>query len=150
MSDFEDHRFLTLKQIQDLGGRLQKGSIGIKIFFFRVEEDEQTQESYPILRYYHVYNISQTLGIEKIPTEVSPLGMHARAQQIVTNYKDKPRVYHTGRASYNLETDTVTIPSLYKFKKDEEYFSTLFHEFIHSTGSPLRLGRFGMEQVEYF
>ena len=35
-------------------------------------------------------------------------------------------------------------------EKDEEYFSTLFHEFIHSTGSPQRLGRFGMEQVEYF
>ena len=36
------------------------------------------------------------------------------------------------------------------FECGEEYYSTLFHELIHSTGHPSRVGREGIENVHAF
>jgi antirestriction protein ArdC len=72
------------------------------------------------------------------------------AQAIITGYTDKPVSHEWNRASYNLVKDSITMPSLYKFKKDEDFFATLFHEYIHSTGNPKRLWRLWMETIEHF
>jgi antirestriction protein ArdC len=54
-----------------------------------------------------------------------------------------PTITHTEerRAFYRQETDTVNIPPLVRFDKAAEYYSTLFHELTHATGSKDRLAR---------
>lgn len=151
LSGFSDPRFLTMKQVKNLWGKIRKGSKGVKIFFYKDREDENGEKLYPVLRYYTVFNIEQTFGISYVPyiKDISQT-MQYKAQEIVTNYHNKPVIYTGPQASYNLVKDTITMPSLYKFKKDEDFFATLFHEFIHSTGSIKRLWRLGMQQVEHY
>lgn len=145
-----DHRFLTHKQVTGLGWILRKGAKGIKIFFFKFEEREDRKDSYPILRYYVVFNISDTTGIDVPPIEeckmVTPL---AKAQAIMSGYQGKPRMLEWNRACYSVSRDTITLPSLYKFKTNSAYFSTLFHEYIHSTGHKTRLWRLNLDMIEY-
>ncbi len=151
ISGFTDPRFVTLKQVRKLWGRLRKGSSWIKIFFFKEQEEEQGEKSYPVLRYYTVFNIEQTQGISYAPyaKDISR-SLQYKAQAIVTNYHNKPVIYTGPQASYHLTADTITMPSLYKFRTDEDFFATLFHEFIHSTGNIKRLWRLWMQNVEHF
>lgn len=44
-------------------------------------------------------------------------------------------------AFYNPVNDYVGMPNPRTFLKDEEYYSTLFHELVHSTGHSSRLNR---------
>ena len=45
------------------------------------------------------------------------------------------------RASYNPLTDIISMPRFDSFVTAEEFYSTLYHEAIHSTGSEKRLNR---------
>jgi antirestriction protein ArdC len=45
------------------------------------------------------------------------------------------------RAYYQVSGDVVNMPKENLFQSDEEYYSTLFHELIHSTGHESRLNR---------
>ena len=45
-------------------------------------------------------------------------------------------------AYYRPATDSVTVPCRAQFKTGDEFYSTLFHELIHSTGHKSRLDRF--------
>jgi antirestriction protein ArdC len=49
--------------------------------------------------------------------------------------------YGYNAASYSLIADVVSLPDPEQFDGDEEYYCTLFHELIHSTGNKKRLGR---------
>lgn len=151
-SEHEDLRYLTAKQIFSLGGAINKGAKGSKIFFFKLEDIEWEKESYPILRYYYVYNIADTTGIPYSVSDQKETGpsMLAKAQGIVTNYQGKPRVEHGGQAYYSLIQDRIMMPSLYKFKSDSAYFSTLFHECIHSTGHKDRLWRLAGQRITLY
>ena len=46
------------------------------------------------------------------------------------------------RAFYRPATDSVTVPCRAQFKEGAEFYSTLFHELVHSTGHASRLDRF--------
>ena len=52
------------------------------------------------------------------------------------------------RAFYNPATDSITLPLLAQFKETAEYYSTAFHEMIHSTGHMSRLNR--LEKTAFF
>ena len=45
------------------------------------------------------------------------------------------------RAFYRPSDDSITLPLLAQFKETAEYYSTAFHELIHSTGHSKRLNR---------
>lgn len=53
---------------------------------------------------------------------------------------DRPEL-KKGRPSYNPINDVIKIPGRERFKTAEDYYETLFHEAIHSTGHPFRLDR---------
>ncbi|OPA80243.1 hypothetical protein BVG16_05745 [Paenibacillus selenitireducens] len=44
----------------------------------------------------------------------------------------------------------MSVPTLRDYEKPEEYYSTLFHEYIHSTGHDKRLKRSGITEVAAF
>ena len=152
--------WLTFRQAKALGGRVRRGAKSAPVVFWKWAEkrnaegetqDEETAERIPVLRYYRVFNLDQTEGIdqERIPRlsteEAEPV---EAAERIVAGYPDPPRVEHRAqpRACYAPASDTVTMPPREVFESATGYYSTLFHELAHSTGHVRRLGRPSFER----
>lgn len=109
-------------------------------------KDKETDEDIiiPMLRYYRVFKVGeQTEGIEpkqeKVEFEHDPI---EKAEEIKKNYKNSPKyTSDSGSAYYHPTMDIVNVPPLKEFKTPEGYYSTLFHEMVHSTGHKDRLNR---------
>ncbi|TCO68220.1 ArdC family protein [Caldanaerobacter subterraneus] len=155
--------YLTFQQIQQLGGRIKKGAKAEIVVFFKpytkiIEEvDPETGEIVEkekeslVLKYYHVFHLSDTEGIpSKLKKkEHNPL---QEAEKIIAGYKDAPKITHDNpnEAYYNAVKDLINIPDKGLFYDIHEYYSTLFHEIIHSTGHPKRLNRFKENEKSAF
>ncbi|WNC17936.1 zincin-like metallopeptidase domain-containing protein [Brevibacillus brevis] len=149
--------YATWKQITEAGGHVKKGEKAHIVVFWRwlEVEDEETgdKEKVPFLRYYSVFEINtQCEGLESKRGEISfehdPI---AEAENIVNGFADAPEIYFSsGRAYYVPAKDYISVPPINDYPKKEEYYSTLFHEMIHSTGHKNRLNRPGIETVAAF
>lgn len=110
---------------------------------FGLDSDEYISKGF--LRYYRVFNIADTTGIEY---EV-PKGHHktkkekiATAEAIIKSFRDKPEILNDEeKAYYKIKEDKVWLPKIESFDSPEEYYSTLFHELIHSTLHESRVNR---------
>ena len=155
--------YLTFRQIQQLGGKIKKGAKAEIVVFFKpytkiVEEaDPETGEvverekEFLVLRYYNVFHVSDTEGIpSKLKkAEHNPL---EKAEKIIAEYKNAPVIGHDdpNAAYYITAKDLINVPEKGLFYNINEYYSTLFHELIHSTGHPKRLGRFKENEKDIF
>ena len=157
--------WLTFPQIQALNGSIRKGAkAGIVVFYKHynkkltiIDEDGKEQEkthSIPVLKYYNVYHIEDCEGIDtkikpaELPEQpVDGLEPVQMAEEAVTGYlsrqqslrlrNDKP----SDRAYYSPMFDEVIVPMMSQYKVVDEYYSTLFHELVHSTGTKERCAR---------
>lgn len=154
----EPGEYLTFNQIKQLGGTIKKGEKSkFVVFYTRAEykiKDEKTGEetlaSYPLLRYYNVWHLSQTDGIPtKVGTETKddkPM-MDSNADAVILAYlmretslkfqNNKP----SDRAYYSPSLDMVVVPMPEQYKQIAEYYSTTFHELTHSTMKESRCNR---------
>lgn len=162
----DEGEYLTFKQVKDLGGSVKKGAESrMVVFFTMVKKTKQTttpegekkeeEKLVPFLRYYRVFHLSDCTGIEsKIKTneagEAQPentLQPIEQAEQVVEGYvgreeslkfqNDKP----SNKAYYSPSADKVVVPMLSQFDIVEEYYSTTFHELVHSTMAKSRCDR---------
>src|SRR5208282_1240346 len=109
--------------------------------------EEETRNGF-LLRYFRVFNLTQTEGIaEKLG--LSPEGESSKripdieaCEKILASMPSKPRITESAMAWYKPSTDTVGLPSKSSFDSPEAYYATAFHELAHSTGHMSRLGRF--------
>ena len=110
---------------------------------------ESVVKRVPLLRYYRVFNGKDVEGIQFNLQEVK-IGRavpdnapeNQAAQSIVENYPNAPEIKHGGnRAYYSPPADYVQMPNASNFDSANDYYRTLFHELIHSTGHPSRLNR---------
>ena len=145
--------YITFKQATLAGGHVRKGEKSKFVVFWKSyekideESGEVTQHFY--LRYYNVFHLSQVEGVSpRWAVSVRPasdLQPDAAADAIIQNYKERSgitlRITESDRAYYQPSTDTVVVPQLSQYQKQEEYYSTLFHELTHSTGHSSRLNR---------
>ena len=142
--------YLTFEQAKTLGGTVKKGEKSTMVVFWKLLESEEKngeKKKTPFLRYYNVFNLSQTEGID--PTKIPVTDAHdhdfnpiAAAEEIIYNWKACPKiVLGESHAYYSPVTDTVGMPDPRTFFHDEQYYSTLYHEAIHSCGHKSRLGR---------
>ena len=142
--------YMTFKQVQAEGGKVKKGSKAELVVFWTIRDREKTNKETGeketdksfILRYYNVFHIEDTEGIEpKIKTEFvnDPI---EKAESIIKAYDVLPIKQGSRKAFYAPFEDYIQIPSIGQYEKPEEYYSTAFHECIHSTGHPKRLNRF--------
>ena len=146
--------FATWNQIKELNGLIKKGSESSMVVYYntrKVMTDNEEEKSIPFMRYYRVFHLSDIEGIEsKIPVNTfDPL---EQAEQIIPNYSTCPEIIEdNNRAWYSPSKDQIGIPKMGQFKTVEEYYSTLWHEAIHSTGHTSRLNRFsaGQEQAAF-
>lgn len=153
---YNSNAYAGWKQLHKMGGRVKADEHGHVIVIYKlialkdqVEEDPETGELRPVmipfLRYVKVWNLDQiVLPEHKLPKdeplcEFSPI---EEAQKIIAGYKAGPRVEHNGfRACYRPTTDEVHLPKPENFESPEMYYTSNFHELVHSTGHGSRLAR---------
>lgn len=161
--------YLTFNQIKKLGARLKKGAIPLPVVFWKVdtietekpdgqgeeietvEETEKTVKTVYLLRYYLVYNIRDVEDLPKCKKQQERIqpDYNNKTQKALTIVKEWSKICTIKHGSnytpsYCLLTDTIYMPTFDKFVGEhriEEYFSTIFHEIIHSTGHKNRLNR---------
>ena len=151
--NYEQNYFLTWDQIKSMGGSVKKGETGHIVVFWKpvqknAEEDKETkQKQVPMLRYYKVFNIAQCRDIPEnlIPkSEVAAVDREPilECEAIINSMANSPTIVHKEqKAYYRIDTDIINMPKKKSFKSLESYYSTLFHELVHSTGAEKRLGR---------
>lgn len=122
------------------------------------ETGEKTEEtvSYMRMKYVgNVFNISQFPELlDEFHPSTSPEDVIDAAQRIIDDMPNRPNTTHApGQAFYCSSTDVVNVPSLAEHVKQssaEEYYSTAFHEYAHSTGHPSRLNRKHITEIAAF
>ena len=142
----------TFKQWTEKGGKIRKGEKSEIVVFWKfqiVEEEnedgEKEEKKIPILKYYNVFHVSQVEGVtvkeEELP-EVKPI---ESAEKIKREYVEREHIrileYTTNEAFYSPAGDFIQVPERGQYRDVNEFYSTLYHEMVHSTGHKSRLNR---------
>lgn len=154
---FGSDYWMTYRQAKESGGQVKKGETGFPVIFWKKLEvtDQETGEgkNVPFIRYYTVFNLDQIDGVEPpdAPVVNNNFDPIMEAEKVVACMQNQPIIVHEeNRAFYRPSTDTVNMPRPKNFHKTEYYYSTLFHELVHSTGHEDRLARPGiMERTSF-
>lgn len=155
ISPHVDQRWLTIRQANQLGGRVRRGEHGSLIVFWKQldvtsgkDEAEAKRKTVSLLRYYHVFNVEQCEKLSLPELEVQNEELHLRlekAEAVIQKMQNRPKIIEGGRAaSYLPSEDLVRCPKLNDFESIESYYATLFHELGHATGHESRLNRPGV------
>ncbi len=164
--------FLSFKQAKALNGTIKKGARGEMVFYFNVfykdannktisEEQAKTLKAagqdfkkLSTLRYFHVFNVADIEGIEfRIPeVELKENEQIEKCESIIEQMPNRPeiRFVNANEAYYNSIEDYINMPDIKQFTTSAEYYTTLFHEAIHSTGHKERLSRKGITEPNKF
>ena len=145
--------YATFKQCLDLGGHVRKGEKSEIVVFWKIQPIEEEKEDgtkevkqIPLLRYFNVFHISQVDGVEPLSkdalNEIEPI---EKAESILYSYwtKENITVEHVAgdKAYYSPSLDMIHLPLFEQFISANEYYSTAFHESIHSTMKESRCDR---------
>jgi antirestriction protein ArdC len=158
-SSYSSPFWLTFNQAKELTGSIRKGEKGTQIVFYKQLRDrqksdnEQTEEEERrapfVLTYHTVFNVEQCDGLTppqvEQPTQPNEVEVDEICEAIVSGWCNRPNLLLTSetehRAYYRPSTDSVHTPARARFVDAPHYYSTLFHELIHSTGHETRLNR---------
>jgi|TARA_R110000787_G_scaffold39484_5_gene98912 antirestriction protein ArdC len=153
LSGYASPFWLTYKQAAAAGGQVRKGEKStLVVFYAKLESKTRTKkdeapETFSILRYYNLFNIGQCDNLDALvpvlaENDTPPI---EAAESIVAGYSDKPTIDgNAGAAWYSPNLDLLGMPARETFTSADGYYSTLFHECIHSTGHVSRLDRKGV------
>lgn len=150
--------YLTFNQAKALGGKIKKGAKAEIVVFWKMfpsktetvkdENGNETPKMIPMLRYYNVFWIGDCEGI-KAEDEAKTFDNDPveEAEKVISEYlvrephlkfqNDQP----SNEAYYSPASDKVVVPMINQYELKEEYYSTTFHELVHSTGAETRLNR---------
>ncbi|MGE0136026.1 MAG: ArdC family protein [Dehalococcoidia bacterium] len=154
---YTDPRWLTYRQAASLGGHVRRGERGAGIVLWKPIErrdavDGEVIDTFPVMRFYTVFNASQCDGVELPETEAATaFDPVERAEAVAAGYSGGPVVLHDADAAYYVPSkDEVHLPVRTAFRDADGYYATLFHELAHSTGHPSRLNREGYQESAPF
>lgn len=158
LAGYNSPYWLTFNQARKKGGSIRKGEKGTPVVFWKwleketrdPETGEKTTNRIPLLRYYTVFNLEQTRGIEDPQLAGKPqINAIDSAQAIICNMPQRPRMV-PGKPSYNAKSDIVCLPDFQRFVKSEDFYNAAFHELAHSTGHASRLNRPEVMERNFF
>ena len=165
---FDSPWWFSPKQVNDLDSHIRKGEKVSWAHFFKpwlpkgepteilatdAKDAEVSTRRRPVLiiRAYRVVNLDQIEGpgadkfrakhppAERIEKDNDPI---AGCEQIVEAMAQRPGIRYGGdQAFYRQWDDEVHVPRREHFLSSEEFYGTLFHELVHSTGHRERLDR---------
>lgn len=153
---YQSPLWLTFRQANELGGRVRKGEKSCPVVFWKPlevegEQKKEQKRQVPVLRVYHLFNLSQCEGLKNIPPLSEQLGTLRKPAEIVERMPQRPVIKQgMTRAFYQPAEDYVGIPYPSQFTSEEEYHCALFHELIHSTGHQSRLNRSSLTESTGF
>lgn len=148
-----DGEYASFKQWKDLGGHIRKGEKSEIVVFWKMypikekqDDGTETIKTIPLLKYINVFHISQVDGVEplkqKVTHDIEPID---KAEKILNDYwnRENITIEHVkgDKAFYSPMFDKIQLPLFEQFKQSEEYYSTAFHESIHSTMKTSRCNR---------
>lgn len=155
--------FITLKQANAEGGKVKKGARSAVVVFWCLgynrkgtdaqgnEITEHVQYHCPVLKQYRVFSVDDCEGLKVKPSEPAATEPEntpdpiEEGERLLTQYltsEGAPK-FSTGSndAYYRPSEDAIKVPALQQYTNAAEYYSTAFHECVHSTGHPSRLDR---------
>lgn len=156
---YEDPRWLTFKQVNKLGGHVNKGEKAQIVEYWQWEKEVENPETgekekvpleHPKVYRAAVFNADQCTGLPKLRRQAQKWSPVERAENIIAA-NGVPVTHNTdGSAFYSPGGDFICMPPRESFATVDAYYSTLLHEVGHSTGHPTRLnrefgGQFGSE-----
>lgn len=156
---YEDPRWLTFKQVNKLGGHVNKGEKAQIVEYWQWEKEVENPETgekekvpleHPKVYRAAVFNADQCTGLPKLRHQAQKWSPVERAENIIAA-NGVPVTHNTdGSAFYSHGGDFICLPPRESFATVDAYYSTLLHEVGHSTGHPTRLnrefgGQFGSE-----
>jgi antirestriction protein ArdC len=145
--------YATYKQWAELGGQVRKDEKSEIVVFWKVlnvedetEDGEKTVKHIPLLKYINVFHISQVDGVEPLKqAELKHNDPIEEGEKILNDYwkRENIKVEHSisDKAYYSPSSDLIHLPILEQFKNANEYYSTAFHESVHSTMAESRCNR---------
>ena len=149
--------WLTWNQIQAKNGQVNPGAKSRFCVYCQfveknevTEEEDKKRDGYLILKWYRVFHIDDTVGIENKCQAVEPgsnLSPIQRAEDVISAYLQRESTLRffneeeSASAYYSPARDEVVVPRLAQYQLAEEYYSTAFHEFTHSTMHESRCNR---------
>jgi len=164
--------FMSFKQTKALNGKIRKGAKGEQVYYFnaffkdsngktideeqakRLKKAGQEVKKLSVLRYFHVFNIADIEGVEfDIPAvELRENEQIDKCESIIEKMPNRPeiRCMNANEAYYNSIEDFINMPNIQQFDNSAEYYTTLFHEAVHSTGHQSRLSRKGIIEPNKF
>ena len=93
-----------------------------------------------------MFNFEQVEGVTRPADDLPPKPEDRLqvAELMLEVMPDKPEIAHTltAQPAYSPSLDRITMPHLSQFESADKYFSTLYHELVHSSGASRRLNRF--------
>ncbi len=165
---FEDPRWYTYKQAQELNLQVKKGERGTKIEKITVydqklkreiksskdldaitkdmlEEEKQAYISENVKSYYNqyvVFNGEQIEGLNKyVASRLNDEEKNSTCEHILQNSFVPIEYVDTNVASYIVSQDKVNLPNRDKFVSMDEFYTAAFHELAHASGAESRLNR---------
>jgi len=161
---YEKPYYLTLKQINQLGGRVRKGEKGHIVTFWKFPNEDKKaallakgKSAAPLFRFYYVWNIDQTDGIDvKLPdldalVETNRQLQINELQEIVDRMsRDGIQISHTcpGTPCYLPRRDSIVLPTISEFRTPENYYKTMFHELVHNAAWKIMPHRMDLPMIE--
>ena len=157
-----DGEYATFKQWAELGGRIRKREKAETVVFWKIqqvteknEDGEEVKKSLPLLRYYNVFHVSQVDGVEPKETAALAEGEPIEAaEKVKEDYKGREHIEIietiSNKAYYSPSGDYIKVPCKEQYTAIEEFYSTLFHEMVHSTGHKSRLNRLEAGAAAHF
>lgn len=150
ISPFSDHRWLTLRQTNELGGHVKRGERATLVVFWKLleasEQDQDSKRKIPLLRHYFVFNLEQTEGTGLQPPEsLNEFDRIEEAEAVIQTMPNPPRWKEHGSSAYYLPgEDMIVLPPMSRFDSPDHRYATAFHELGHATGHQSRLDRPGV------
>ena len=130
---YSDNRWATYKQIKDMGGQVRKGEKATQVLFYKFDDEKQKVQDQParpttegkaerehtrppMVRCYAVFNVAQADGLKLErkgdDREHAPeWKAHQTAERVIQESGIHVAHVRGDRAFYNLQSDTVTLPS---------------------------------------
>ena len=146
-----DGEYATFKQWSELGGKIKKGAKSEIVVFWKIvsvteeEDGKEIKKSIPLLKYYRVFHVSDVEGVEPLTVDKVEHEPIVEAEKIKQDYMERENIEIreaiTNEAYYSPIADYINVPCKEQYSDIAEFYSTLFHEMVHSTGHKTRLSR---------
>lgn len=160
---YQFNEWLTFKQAQAKKLKVRKGEKStVCVFYKQIEKEEINSESgeaqkefFSIAKPFYLFNVAQLENVEisnnapQLESDFSNIDAgEIILKKLTTDKGANIQIGNSDSAYYIPSVDKIVLPAKEQFTKAEFFYSVLFHEASHWTGSKSRLdrdlsGRFG-------